>query len=78
MGLRIKNRQFSLRSILLATAFISAVLALFVASNQFVKFVAVSVIAANALGLLAGFFVTHVFRFPRDGNYRHTNDETSD
>lgn len=67
-----------MRSILLATAFISAVLALMVTSNQFVKFVAVCVVAANALGLVAGFLVTHVFGFPRDGSYRHTEVEESD
>ena len=59
---------------MLGFVFICALLAMLTSSNEFVRLVAGCMVAANLLGLLAGLLVTHVFKMPRDGSYRHAEE----
>ena len=71
MNRKLNQRQFSLRTILLGMTLLCALLALVVSSNHFIRLLAGCVIGANALGFAGGLLVTHVFKMPRDGGYRH-------
>jgi len=74
---KLKSSQFSLRTILLGVTAIGATLAIATSSNQFVRLAALSVLAANLFGVFVGLIVTHLFKMPRDGGYRH-HDESHD
>ena len=77
MNRKLKQSQLSLRTILLGITLLCALLALVVSSNHFIRLLAGCVIGANVLGLVAGLLITHVFKMPRDGGYRH-KDQSSD
>ena len=71
---QLESHQFSVRSILVITTFVAAMLALMLDSGDLGNSVAAMVIAINLLGWVAGLFITHGLGFPRDGGYRHGED----